>query len=240
VSLSIEIQGVETLCSQLETLSPDARDRRMLARRMGRKVVTLDLRRVRKQKNIDGTPFAPRKDKRNRRRLLEAIHRNIVVYGQGDGAKVTYRGKYAEFAFQQQFGVGKEWTNEEAARCYGHPDYGAPATRRQARALVFLGYRRGGKRRGWRRVTVLQIEKTMTLGQAGRIIREMRGGLPPGTPIRWNDRPPKRVALGVTDKEAEKLTEQVCKSQLKQLDKQLAASGSVLGADGIWHGPKRR
>ena len=79
----------------------------MLARRMGRKVVTLDLRRVRKQKNIDGTPFAPRKDKRNRRRLLEAIHRNIVVYGQDDGAKVTYRGKYAEFAFQQQFGVGR-------------------------------------------------------------------------------------------------------------------------------------
>ena len=82
MSLSIEIQGAETLCRQLETLSPDARDRRMLARRMGRKVVTLDLRRVRKQKNIDGTPFAPRKDKRNRRRLLEAIHRNIVVYGQ--------------------------------------------------------------------------------------------------------------------------------------------------------------
>ena len=73
---------------------------------MGRKALTLARRRVRKQKNLDGTPFAPRKDKRNKRKLLEWIYSRGVVYGRDDGAKVTFRGKAAEFAFQQQFGWG--------------------------------------------------------------------------------------------------------------------------------------
>lgn len=80
---------------------------------MGRKALTLARRRVRKQKNLDGTPFAPRKDKRNKRKLLEWIYSRGVVYGRDDGAKVTFRGKAAEFAFQQQFGVGRDWTPGE-------------------------------------------------------------------------------------------------------------------------------
>ena len=122
MKLDVEIQGVEALCRQLETLSPDAKDRRALARRMGRKALTLARRRVRKQKNLDGTPFAPRKDKRNKRKLLEWIYSRGVVYGRDDGAKVTFRGKAAEFAFQQQFGEGRDWTPGEIRKARGTPD----------------------------------------------------------------------------------------------------------------------
>lgn len=69
---------------------------------------------------------------------------------------------------------------------------------------------------GWRRVTVLQIEKSMSLGQAGAIINYMRGKLPKGAPIRF----PSRVALGVTDREADKMLEQTSKESLKRLQKQ--------------------
>ena len=129
MKLDVEIRGVETLCRQLEALTSDSQDRRALARRMGRKALTLARRRVRKQKNLDGTPFAPRKDKRNKRKLLEWIYSRGVVYGRDDGAKVTFRGKAAEFAFQQQFGVGRDWTPGEIRKARGTPDYQKSASR---------------------------------------------------------------------------------------------------------------
>ena len=79
MKLDVEIRGVETLCRQLEALTSDSQDRRALARRMGRKALTLARRRVKKQKNLDGSPFAPRKDKRNKRKLLEWIYSRGVV-----------------------------------------------------------------------------------------------------------------------------------------------------------------
>ena len=106
---------------------------------MGRKALTLARRRVRKQKNLDGTPFAPRKDKRNKRKLLEWIYSRGVVYGRDDGAKVTFRGKAAEFAFQQQFGVGRDWTPGEIRKARGTPDYQKSASRGQAQELLRLG-----------------------------------------------------------------------------------------------------
>ena len=108
----------------------------MLARRMGRKALTLARRRVRKQKNLDGTPFAPRKDKRNKRRLLEWIYGRGVVYSRDDGAKVTFRGKAAEFAFQQQFGVGRDWTPREIRKARGTPDYHKSASRGQGTGIA--------------------------------------------------------------------------------------------------------
>lgn len=103
--LDVKVKGAETLCRQLEALAPDAATRLALARRMGRKTLLLARRRVKKQKNLDGTPFAPRKDKRNKRLLLEWIYRQGIVWERGEGAVVTFRGKAAEFAYQQQYGV---------------------------------------------------------------------------------------------------------------------------------------
>lgn len=219
MKLDVGIEGVETLCRQLETLSPDAGDRRALARRMGRKVLTLARRRVKKQKNLDGSPFAPRKGRRNqrdKRKLLEWIYGRGMVYGRDDGAKVTFRGKAAVFAFQQQYGVGRRWTPGEIKKARGRPDYRKPASRGQAQMLIRLGYRTGSKRTGWRRVTVLWIEKHLSFGTAGQLI-SMLGNKPPTAS--WMDTPPARVALGVTDKEADRLLEQVAKASLKSLGK---------------------
>ena len=214
MKLDVEIRGVETLCRQLEALTSDSQDRRALARRMGRKALTLARRRVRKQKNLDGTPFAPRKDKRNKRKLLEWIYSRGVVYGRDDGAKVTFRGKAAEFAFQQQFGVGRDWTPGEIRKARGTPDYQKSASRGQAQELLRLGYRAGSKKTGWRIVSVPWIEKNMTFGTAGSLIALLAKKPPAAS---WRDSPPARVALGVTDKDAEKLLEQVAKESLKRL-----------------------
>ena len=91
------------------------------------------------------------------------------------------------------------------------------ATRAQAKALVRLGFREGGKKHGWRKVTVLQIERRLTMAQAGLIIRALEsGGVRKSS---WSDAPPKRVALGLTDKEADKIMVQVAKQALKKIER---------------------
>ena len=164
MKLDVEIRGVEALCRQLETLSPDAKDRRALPAGWAGKCLRWPGAGSRKQKNLDGTPFAPRKDKRNKRKLLEWIYSRGVVYGRDDGAKVTFRGKAAEFAFQQQFGVGRNWTPGEIRKARGTPDY----QNRQAGAGAGIAPARlqGRKQKtGWRIVSVPWIEKNMTFGR---------------------------------------------------------------------------
>lgn len=132
-------RGVEALCRQLETLSR-MQDRRALARRMGRKVLTLAAP-GQKQKKADGT-LLRRADKRNKRKLLSGFTA-AASSTAATTAQVTFRGKAAEFAFQQQFGVGRNWTLGNP-KSPGTPDY----QNRQAGAgaeLLRLGYRAGSK-----------------------------------------------------------------------------------------------
>ena len=82
--------------------------------------------------------------------------------------------------------------------------------------MLRLGYRAGSKKTGWRIVSVTWIEKNMTFGTAGSLIALLAKKPPAAS---WRDSPPARTALGVTDKEAEKLLEQVAKESLKRLQK---------------------
>lgn len=216
MDIKVTVQGTEKLVSQIGAIATNAQERHALSFMAGKRVISAARRRIKRQKNLDGSPFAPRKDKRNKRNLLESIYERIVIRANLDGVAVTFNGKWAHFAYQQQTGTGERWTAEKAAKAYQITAEGM-ATRAQAKALVRLGFREGGKKHGWRKVTVLQIERRLTMAQAGLIIRALESG---GVrKISWSDAPPKRVALGLTDKEADKIMVQVAKQALKKIER---------------------
>ena len=185
MDIKVTVQGTEKLVSQIGAIATNAQERHALSFMAGKRVISAARRRIKRQKNLDGSPFAPRKDKRNKRNLLESIYERIVIRANLDGVAVTFNGKWAHFAYQQQTGTGERWTAEKAAKAYQITAEGM-ATRAQAKALVRLGFREGGKKHG---------------------------------KSSWSDAPPKRVALGLTDKEADKIMVQVAKQALKKIER---------------------
>ena len=170
MDIKVTVQGTEKLVSQIGAIATNAQERHALSFMAGKRVISAARRRIKRQKNLDGSPFAPRKDKRNKRNLLESIYERIVIRANLDGVAVTFNGKWAHFAYQQQTGTGERWTAEKAAKA-----------------------------------------------QAGLIIRALEsGGVRKSS---WSDAPPKRVALGLTDKEADKIMVQVAKQALKKIER---------------------
>jgi len=213
------------LDAQLDALGGEIRDRMKHARRIAGYVRTQSRRNVRRQEQVDGAPFAPRRQRRVDRAMLTGLARTMVVISapsQG-GVAVTWKNALtAKIAFRHQHGAGEEWTPAKAEKAYGRPDYGKECTRRQAKALIREGYRlmvpmKGGGRRP-KRVTVGWIEKHFSLGHAGLVLRLMRTKKAKGIQA-WRDNVPPRPFLGVTPGEAEKMCEKIAKTVLGSVPK---------------------
>jgi phage virion morphogenesis protein len=210
----------ERLNRQLHDLSMSVKDTRKNARKLGGYVRTQARRNVRRQQTVEGSPFVPRRKKREQTALLQKIHTSLKVLPRGSegGVVVSWQNPMeAKIAYRHQHGVGEKWGPDTAARVYGQPDYKAPCTRRQAKALLREGYRlmvpaKGGGRRP-KRVTTMWLEKHFSLGQAGVILRMMRTGSAKGVQS-WRDTVPERPFLGVTAAEADKMAEKLAKTVL--------------------------
>lgn len=209
------------LDAQLDALSEGIKDRQKNARRLAGYVRTQARRNVRKQETVEGAPFTPRKRQRAERAMLKGLAKSMAVLSrskEGGGAVVTWKNGFtAKIGYRHQHGVGEEWTPDRAERAYGRPDYKAPCTRRQAKALLREGYRlmvpmKGGGRRP-KRVSVLWLERHFTLGHAGLVLRLMRTKSAQGKQS-WLDTVPERTFLGVTSGEADKMCERLAKTVL--------------------------
>jgi hypothetical protein len=67
-------------------------------------------------------------------------------------------------------------TAARMARIHGRPDYSAPSTRSQAKALAAEGYKvRKANGRGYRRASLREITEKLSQGQASLILRQLRG-----------------------------------------------------------------
>lgn len=212
------------LDAQLEALGGEIKDRQKNARRLGGYVRTQARRNIRRQETVEGAPFAPRKRQRAERAMLKGLAKTLAVISRskdGGGVAVSWKNSLtARIAYRHQHGVGEEWTPERAAKVYGRPDYNAPCTRRQAKALIREGYRlmvpmKGGGRRP-KRVSVLWLEKHFALGHAGLVLRLMRTKQARGKQA-WLDTVPERTHLGVTSGEADKMCERLAKTVLGSL-----------------------
>jgi len=226
VTIGHDTRRSAQLDAQLEALGGEAKDRQKNARRLAGYVRTQSRRNIRRQETVEGAPFAPRKRQRAARAMLKGLDKTLAVISrskEGGGAAVTWKNALtAKIASRHQHGVGEEWTPDRAERVYGRPDYNAPCTRRQAKALLREGYRlmvpmKGGGRRP-KRVSVLWLQTHFTLGHAGLVLRLMRTKKSQGKQS-WLDTVPERPFLGVTSGEADRMCERLAKTVLGSVPK---------------------
>lgn len=150
--------GARIFDRQLQAFARDVKAYQKHARKFGGYVRSAALANLRKQRTVDGAPFAPRAVERSahraKRRLLQGLAdpvskgRELAVVsnaGQGGGVAVTWKNGFtAQIAYQHQHGAGGKRMNPEAVkqeRGNKSPAFDMPCTRDQAKALLREGYR---------------------------------------------------------------------------------------------------
>jgi phage virion morphogenesis protein len=184
---------------QLELLLLDANKRRRILRTAGRVVRKQSRQRLRNQENIGGTKWQQRSNGK-KTRMMRKLGRHMIVKTTANKAEVTFGNqRVGQIARAHQEGVTDKVTKEEVKKRYGTPDYGAPATRDQAKALRAEGYKvRRQQSKGWKTPSLRWIQDNLTIGQAGLILRFMRK-----TPKKdsWDIKLPERSFLGQDNNE---------------------------------------
>lgn len=181
---------------QLMTL-PGPKRRRMLAQ-IGRQIQRDARRRLRQQRNVDGSPWAPRKDGSGRK-MLRKMGKHAYYKVTADFTEVSFKGRIGAIAKEQQEGIRQTVTAGQARTRAGQPRYDDPATRRQAKALRDAGYkiRRKGTK-GWRKPSLKWTQENLKQGQAGLIIKILRDE---ASKASWTIELPSRSFLGVTQRD---------------------------------------
>ena len=171
---------------------------------------------IKQQKEVNGSAFEKRADKRNRKRMLVGIGRILSAYGTDKAATVTiHNAMWSAIAAQHDEGDKIPWNKTKNQRAPGS-GLDDPATKRQAEALLEAGYR---VRKDGRKVRVSQrwIRANLTIGQAGVIYRHLKDkGEPTNS---WFIEIPKREFLGVTPYELQQILDDFRDELLKQVRK---------------------
>lgn len=139
--------------------------------------------------------------------MLRNMGRHMVSKSSADEAVVTFdTGTIAMTAFAHQEGIDELMTPSKMNKRYGQPDYDAPATKRQARALRQEGFKM--RRKGDRpyKPTLNAIMATMKQGQAGLILRLMRDEQPKKS---WVIPLPDRSFLGVNEEDVTEIVQTI-------------------------------
>jgi len=180
--LTIKPQDSKKLIRQVRALNLSNKDKKLFHRRIGREVIKTARQNIKQQKTVNGKRFAARKDGK-RTKMLRRIARgsNLKVYAGPNKATVTWPNSLVgKVARAQQEGFEDKYTATRMKKERGQPDYSAPATIYQAKALIKVGFRlnkgkyKSGKNKGntkTRRVSQAWIRENMTLGQAGLVLR---------------------------------------------------------------------
>lgn len=207
----MELKGKDLLLGRLEALRLKPQRQRRLLGRMGRKVASASKKRITRQTDLQGRPFAPRSDG-GKRKMLAGLRRQIRVRFDNDTAVISLpRGVMSRIGAEHQEGLTQTITarvlEEEERRqrrkrgsASGGP--GNMATLRQAKRLKELGFR---KPRKW-------IMANFNRRLAGFIIRKEEGRTPRRS---WTVRLPARSFLGINKTDQAELIKMV-RSELKK------------------------
>lgn len=222
--MDIELVGKDAINAKkaLEALALTKKKRFWLLKDLGRWERSMTRSRIRRQKDVDNQKFEKRK--RGEGAVLTSFANGIEPYVLHDATMLdlTWKQKTkAKKAAVHQAGLTQTITAhehiKEQKKRRGEPDYGAPCTKQQAIALRRLGYRirrKGGK--GWNKPSVRNLEKRLTLGQAGLIIRMMRTGKEKGKQ-KWKVHTPQRQMLGTKpQKVRERFIKNIEKARVKK------------------------
>ena len=141
--LTTRVTGDLTLARQIKALGLPAKDRAGLHRKLGREVIKGARARIKEQKTLTGEKFKPRAgDKKGRMLKKLARGSNIRAYTGPNKATVTWPNTMVgKIARAQQEGHSEPYNAARMKRENGQPDYSAPASADQAKALIRAGFK---------------------------------------------------------------------------------------------------
>ncbi|GAA4649032.1 hypothetical protein GCM10023116_13060 [Kistimonas scapharcae] len=204
MTLKVTLDGDFTLRQQLQALRLTPAKQRRYHQLMGREVIKASRGRIKGQRDLNGQPWAARKN--GRKRMLTKIMRgrNVKVYAGKDKVTVTWPNRLmGQIARRQQDGIAEPMTARRMAKIHGENRPGEEATAAQAKALkaegfkVYAGKYKSGKTKT-RRTSQKWIKENMSKAQAGLVLRLMREEQ---VKTQWDIPLPERSFLGLSDTE---------------------------------------
>lgn len=192
--ITIRLDGSEQVQRRLAN-APSAIRSRVL-KVVAKRVLKLSQQRASKQTDLDGNRWQPHHLRRRRKMIIRLARRMRLVSVNDTEAVIGWASPVeGMIAAKQQLGAVQTVT---AAENFGRSNQqraaagSAYATRRQAKQLIDAGYKRrvaGGKKTP----SIKWITENMTVAQAGKILRILRGDS-----SAWTTKLPPRSFLGVS------------------------------------------
>jgi hypothetical protein len=213
-TFELDIRGRLGVREQLALLSLPPQLRRRLLNQVTKRVRTMSRKRVREQKNLDGTPFAPRKRDTKGKKKMEAGLAKLMVVTRvsADEAELGWKNALTRWvAAQQHNGVSERRTAQQMRRWNKTPP-GLAATDKQAKRLRRLGFRvRQAGKKTLTRPSVAWIQEHVNYAKAGLLIRILDDQRSESTGAQsWEITLPKRQFIGAeTERETNLLINQV-------------------------------
>ncbi|TFF13056.1 virion morphogenesis protein [Pseudomonas sp. BCA14] len=199
--LDLDVRGLLDVDAQLALLELPPQLRRRLLNRVTTRVRTMSRKRVREQKNTDGTPFAERKGSAKGKKKMEAGLAKLlqVTRVSSDEAELGWKNALIRWvAAQQHNGVSERRTAAQMRRWNKVPP-GIACTDKQAKRLRRLGFRvRQKGKKALARPSVAWIQEHVNYAKAGLLIRILNDERTESTGAQsWDIPLPKRQFLGV-------------------------------------------
>lgn len=225
ITVSID-EGFEKIIADLEKRIRDAPGKtgRRAMNRVAKKAISNAKKRIREQTDLDGQAYPDRhkpRSKRKAKKMLTELGRQLRVVKLGDMEAVVGFSNpvVGGIAFKQQYGDVQQMTAEKARAALTGRDRASdkdPATRDQARALLEAGYksRVGGK--GYKTPSIKWIVSHLKKGQAGFILRTLRGRKEV-----WETILPPRSFLGATEQETGEMLQLLVAELYRELDREI-------------------
>ena len=209
----LDIRGLLGAQEQLALLELPPKLRRRLLNNVSKRARSLSRKRIREQKNLDGSPFAPRKSTDAGKKKMEAGLGKLmqVTSLSTDEAVLGWKNALTGWIAAQQHNGASERRTAQQMRSWNRVPAGAVSTPRQAKRLRRLGFRvRMPVKKLLTRPPVAWILEHVSYMQAGLLIRilDTERGETTGADS-WEIKLPKRQFLGATQQETADLVNQV-------------------------------
>jgi phage virion morphogenesis protein len=210
-TVDFDVRGMLDAQQTLDLLAMKAGKRRRLLNNVSKRVRTQNRKRIRAQRNVDGSAYAGRKNGGNRKMLSGLGKTMQVISLSADEAVLGWSSRLvAGIAAEHQYGRTETMSAARMRRLGKTPDYNGPASKQQARALLKAGYQiRNGKR--WKRPSQGWIQENLTNGRAGLILAKLEGGR---KKQRWQIELPARQVLGADAEDVREITRTVLQQTL--------------------------
>lgn len=213
-TFELDVRGYLGVEEQLALLNLTPQLRRRLLNNVTKRVRSQSRQRIREQKNLDGSPFAPRKgDGKGKKKMESGLGKLLqVTRVSADEAELGWKNALTRWVATQQHNGVSERRTAAQMRAWNKVPPGLAATEKQAKRLRRLGFkvRQAGKK-ALSRPSVAWIQAHVNYAKAGLLIRILDDQQGPSTGAQsWEITLPKRQFLGEgTQRETSDLINQV-------------------------------